>query len=369
MTDLSRRRLLQGAAAAGLAAGLSPLAARPVLAAGEKLKVGVIHMGAISDTGWEYFQAEAWRALQEEFPDQVEVTVLENITQIQDCERLFRQLSIQGHQLLFGTTFSQYASLRKLAPTLPKSHFECCAGIDAGPNLGVFEAKHYEGTYLTGIAAGRMTQSNVLGWVGAFPVPQVIYSLNAFLLGARSVNPEATLKIVWVNDWVNPGKEKDAVATLVAQGADVISGSPNTPVQGLAAEEKGVWSIGSTGDFSAYVKQKQLVSFELDWSAAHIEAAKAVMAGTWEPTARWRGLGPDGFVKMTTASPELPAPVADEMAKAEAAIVDGSFQIFAGPIADNTGALRVAEGETLAPEQVKGMTWLVEGVEGSLPKG
>ncbi|SFH84359.1 BMP family ABC transporter substrate-binding protein [Albimonas pacifica] len=369
MTDLTRRRLLQGAAAAGLAAGLSPLAARPVLAAGEKLKVGVIHMGAISDTGWEYFQAEAWRALQEEFPDQVEVTVLENITQIQDCERLFRQLSIQGHQLLFGTTFSQYASLRKLAPTLPKSHFECCAGIDAGPNLGVFEARHYEGTYLTGIAAGRMTKSNVLGWVGAFPVPQVIYSLNAFLLGARSVNPEATLKIVWVNDWVNPGKEKDAVATLVAQGADVISGSPNTPVQGLAAEEKGVWSIGSTGDFSAYVKQKQLVSFELDWSAAHIEAAKGVMAGTWEPTARWRGLGPDGFVKMTTASPELPASVADEMAKAEAAIVDGSFQIFSGPIRDNAGEMRVAEGETMAPEDVKGMTWLVEGVEGSLPKG
>ncbi|NNU81366.1 BMP family ABC transporter substrate-binding protein [Halovulum dunhuangense] len=363
MTKISRRTFVQGTAAGSILAATG----MPVLAATEKLKVGVIHMGAISDTGWEYFQAEAWRALQNEFPDRVEVTVLENITQIQDSERLFRQLSTQGHQLLFGTTFSHYASLRKIAPTLPNSHFECCAGIEAGPNLGVFEAKHYEGTYLTGIAAGRMTKSNVLGWVGAFPVPQVIYSLNAFMLGARRVNPDVQLKIVWVNDWVNPGKEKDAVAALVAQGADVISGSPNTPVQGLAAEEKGVWSIGSTGDFSAYVKNAQLVSFELDWSAAHIEAARNVMAGTWEPTARWRGLGPDGFVKMTSSSPDLPSEVAAEIAAAEAAIVDGSLEIFAGPLTDNTGVERVAAGQVMAEDEVKGMSWLVEGVQGTLP--
>jgi simple sugar transport system substrate-binding protein len=364
MTTINRRTFLQGTAAASAVAATG----MPALGATEKLKVGVIHMGAISDTGWEYFQAQAWRALESEFPDRVEVTVLENITQIQDSERLFRQLSTQGHQLLFGTTFSHYASLRKIAPTLTNSHFECCAGIEAGPNLGVFEAKHYEGTYLTGIAAGRMTQSNVLGWVGAFPVPQVIYSLNAFMLGARSVNPDVELKIVWVNDWVNPGKEKDAVATLVAQGADVISGSPNTPVQGLAAEEKGVWSIGSTGDFSAYVKNAQLVSFELDWSAAHIEAARNVMEGTWEPTARWRGLGPGGFVRMTTSSPDLPSAVATEIATAEAAIIDGSLQIFAGPLTDNSGVERVAAGEVMAENEVKGMDWLVEGVQGTLPR-
>jgi len=363
MLQLNRRNFLKSAAATALLAGTG----LPTLAQGEKLKVGVIHMGAIADTGWEYFQAQAWRALQAEFPDQVEVTVLENIAQIQDCERLFRQLSTQGHQLIFGTTFSQYASLRKLAPTLPNSHFECCAGIDAGENLGVFEGKHHEGTYLTGIAAGRMTKSNVLGWVGAFPVPQVIYSLNAFLLGARSVNPDAVLKVVWANAWVDPAKEKDAVAALVAQGADVISGSPNTPVQGLAAEEKGVWSIGSTGDFSAYVKKAQLVSFELDWSAAHIEAARGVLAGTWEPTNRWRGLGEGGFVKMTTSSPDLPAEVAAEMAAAEAAIIAGTLNPFAGPIKDQAGVEKVAAGAVLPDAEIKGMTWLVDGVQGTLP--
>src|SRR5882757_6241165 len=164
----SRRDFLKTAAATSLA---SAGGLRPLLAADEPLKVGVIHVGAISDTGWEYFQAQAWRSLDKAYPGKVKVTVLENITQTQDAERLFRQLSTQDHRLIFGTTFSHFASLKKLAPTLKKSVFECCAGIEASDNLGVFEARHYEGTYLTGIAAGRMTKSNILGWVGAFPVP------------------------------------------------------------------------------------------------------------------------------------------------------------------------------------------------------
>jgi simple sugar transport system substrate-binding protein len=198
-------------------------------------------------------------------------------------------------------------------------------------------------------------------------VPQVIYSLNAFMLGARSVNPNATLKIVWVNAWVDPGKEKDGVAALVAQGADVISGSPNTPVQGLAAEEKGVWAIGSTGDFSAYVKKGQLTSFELDWSAAHIEAARAVMAGDWKPSTRWRGLGPGGFVKMTTNNPDLPQNVVAEMKAAETAIVDGKLNPFKGPIKDQNGVQKVAANAVIPDAELKGMNWLVDGVQGKLP--
>jgi len=363
MTDITRRRLLGGIAATSLWSGLG----FPLVRADETLKVGVIHMGAISNTGWEYYQAEAWRALQAKYPNKVEVTVLENVTDIQSVERQFRQLAIQGHKLLFGTTFSQYASLKKLAPQLPQAHFECCAGIEAGKNLGVFEARHYEGTYLTGIAAGRMSKSNVLGWVGAFPVPQVIYSLNAFLLGARSVNPDVELKVVWVNAWVDPAKERDAVSALVSQGADVISGSPNTPVQSEAARAEGVWSIGSTGDFSEYVGETQLASFELDWSPAHIEATQAVMEGNWEPTGRWRGLGEGGFIRMSTRSPALPASVAEELDAAQAAIVAGDLKPFAGPIKDQSGELKVAEGEELSDSEINSMTWLVEGVQGRVP--
>lgn len=364
MHEISRRTFVKGAAAGTVAAAVGGMPS--LLAADEVLKVGIIHQGAISDTGWEFFQANARKALEAAYPDRVKTTVIENIQQNQDAERLFRQLASQGHKLLFGTTFSHFASLKKLAPTIPSAHFECCAGIEASENLGVFEARHYEGTYITGIAAGRMTKSNVLGWVGAFPVPQVTYSLNAFLLGARSVNPQATVKVVWTNAWVDSAKEKDAVAALVAQGADVISGSPNTPVQGQAAEEKGVWAIGSTGDFSAYVKKAQLTSFVLDWSPAYIEAATAVMEGTWKPVTRWRGLGEGGFIKMTTNSPELPESVATEMKTTEADIVSGKLNPFAGPIKDQSGAVRVAAGATILDDELRGMNWLVEGVQGQL---
>lgn len=174
---------------------------------------------------------------------------------------------------------------------------------------------------------------------------------------------------MWANAWVDPGRERDAVAALVSQGADVISGSPNTPVQGLTAQELGVWSIGSTGDFSSYVSERQLVSFELDWSAAHIEAATAVLNGNWEPTNRWRGLGNGGFVTMTSSSPDLPDSVALEMSVAESAIIAGSLNPFAGPLNDQSGVERVAVGSALPDDDIKSMTWLVEGVSGQLPSG
>jgi simple sugar transport system substrate-binding protein len=365
MPYLTRRDLLR-TSATGFAATIG--GATNLLAQDAVLKVGVVHQGPISDTGWEFFQARAWRAMEAAFPGKVKATVLDNVQQAQDAERVFRQLAAQGHKLLMGTTFSQYATLRKLAPTMGVN-CECCAGIETTTNLGVFEARSYEGTYLTGIAAGKMTKSNVLGWVGAFPVPQVIYNLNGFMLGARSVNPDVVCKVVWANSWSDPVKEKDAVNALVSQNADIISGSPNTPVQGLAAEEKGVWAIGSTGDFAAYVKNKQLTSFELDWGSAYIEAARHTLAGDWKPAARWRGLGPDGFVKMTTQNPELPKEVLAMMNEKEQAIVAGKFHPFTGPIKDQSGKLRVAAGAPMPDSELRGIDWLVEGVQGTLPRG
>lgn len=365
MAGITRRQILGSAAAA-------PLLTLPGIrgaTAADVLKVGIIHLAAESDTGWEADQKRASDAMEAAFKDRLKTTVLWNIFPPQDNERLFRQLATQGHQLIFGTSFSQYAILKKLAPMFPKTRWESCAGIEATDNLGVFEARAYEGSYVTGIAAARMTKSKVLGWVGAYPVPQVIYSLNGFIQGARSVDPDIVLKVVWANAWIDPAKEKDAVAALVAQGADVISGNPNTPVQGLAAEAAGVWAIGSTGDFSNYVKKAQLTSFVLDWSPAYIEAVKSTLDGSWKPTSRWRGLGEGGFCKMTTNSPELPEKVAAEMKAAEAAIAAGKLHPFAGPLKDQSGKERVAAGAVLADADIKGMNWLVEGVQGNLSNG
>lgn len=367
MSGFSRRRFLQSSALAAMSLGFNRMSA--ALAASDVLKIGVVHQGPIADLGWEAFHARAWHAMEAEFGDRIKVTVLDNVMQAQDAERVFRQLATQGNRLIFGTTFSQYATLRKLAPTLPKVHFECCAGIDTLKNLGVFEARSYEGTYLTGIAAGKMTKSNILGWVGAFPVPQVIYNLNGFVLGARSVNPNAVCKVVWANAWSDPAKEKDAVNALVSQGADIISGSPNTPVQGLAAEEKGVWAIGSTGDFSKFVKNKQLTSFELDWTPAYLEAARGTLDDSWKAELLWRGLGPNGFVRMTTQNPALPEDVRALMAEKEKAIIAKTLHPFTGPIKDKSGHERLATGVAMPDEELRGIDWLVEGVQGQLPSG
>lgn len=361
MFNLTRRSFLRNAAIAGVSAAAGGITAAR---ADTPMKVGVVVQGAIGDTGWNSFHDRAWKAMEAALPGRLKATVLDNINQPQDAERVFRQLAVQDHKLIIGTTFSQYATLRKMSPTLRQSHFECCAGIQTTNNLGVFEARSYEGTYLTGIAAGRVTKSNILGWVGAYPVPQVNYNLNGFVLGARSVNPDAICKVVWVNSWDDPAKEKDAVNALVAQGADIISGSPNTPVQGLAAEEKGVWAIGSTGDFSKYVKKGQITSFELDWSPAYIEAAQGALDGTWKPAARWRGLGPNGFVKVTTHNPALPEDVLSQMREAEKAIIDGSLHPFTGPIKDNKGNEKVAAGTTMPDDQLRGIDWMVEHVQG-----
>lgn len=361
MFNLTRRSFLQNAALTGVTVASGGVG---IARADDLLKVGVVIQGPIADTGWNSFHDRAWKAMEAAMPGRIKATVIENINQPQDAERVFRQLAVQGHKLVLGTTFSQYATLRKMSPAISQAHFECCAGIETTSNLGVFEARSYEGTYLTGISAGRMTKSNILGWVGAYPVPQVNYNLSGFVLGARSVNPDVVCKVVWVNAWDDPAKEKDAVNALVAQGADVISGSPNTPVQGLACEEKGVWSIGSTGDFSKYVKKAQLTSFELDWSPAYIESAKGVIEGNWKPSARWRGIGPDGFVKMTTQNPALPPELVKELQEAEAAIIAGKLHPFAGPIKDNKGNEKVAAGTVMSDEALKGIDWLVEGVQG-----
>lgn len=367
MTVFTRRTFLQGTAALGAAAAGGR--AFDAFAAEEVLKVGVVHQGPIGDVGWEAHHARSWKAMEAAFDGKVKATVLDNVLQAQDAERVFRQMSAQGHKLIIGTTFSQYATLRKLSPQLTASKFECCAGIETGPNLGVFEARSYEGSYLTGLIAGRMTKSNVLGWVGAFPVPQVVYNLGGFVQGARSVNPEATCKLVWINSWSDPAKEKDAVNALISQGADVLSGSPNTPVQGLTAQEKGVWSVGMTIDASKYVTEKQLTSFVLDWSPAYIDAAKGVLEGTWKPKGRWLGLGPGGFVRMTTQNAAIPDDVMAHMRAQEKAIIEGKAHPFTGPIKDQDGKLRVPAGKAMPDEELRGINWLVEGIQGSLPKG
>jgi len=365
MKIVTRREFLKSSGALGVAAAAGGV----VDAFGQApLMVGVVHQFPIGDVGWETQHSLATKAMEAAFPGKLKVTVVTDVQQAQDAERVFRDLAAQGHKLIIGTTFSQMAPMLKVARQLPNTTFECCAAINTLKNMGAYEARNYEATYLGGVLAGRMTKSNVLGWVGAFPIPQVVWRLDGFVLGARSVNPKVTCKVVWINTWSDPAKEKDAVSALISQGADVLAGSPNTPVQGVAAEERGVWSFGNCSDFSKYVKQKQLSGDLLDWSSAYIEAARDVMAGTWKSQSRWRGLGPSGYTKMAPYNSAIPADALADVQKREKDIVAGKLHPFAGPIKDRDGKQRVAAGAVLPDAELRSINWAVEGVEGAFPK-
>lgn len=365
MRIVARRDFLRTASAAGLAS----LAGGPLaLAQPQPLRIGVVHQFPIGEVGWETQHALGWKAIEAAFPGKVKVTAVTDVLQAQDAERVFRELASQGHRLIFGTTFSQMQPMLKVARAFPDTAFECCAAITTLKNMGAFEARNYEATYLAGVLAGRMTRSNVLGWVGAFPVPQVVWRLNGFMLGARSVNPAATCNVIWINTWNDPAKEKDAVGALVLQGADVLAGSPNTPVQGIAAEERGAWSVGNGSDFSKYVTKRQLTGDILDWTSAYVEAARDVLAGTWKSQSRWRGVGEGGFCKMAPYNASIPANVLAEVTAREKDLVAGKLKVFAGPISDRDGKQRVAAGSVLPDAEVRSMNWVVDGVKGAFPK-
>lgn len=366
MRILPRREFLKTTSSLGVAAlGLGSFDAR---AQQDVLKIGVVHQFPIGEVGWETQHALGWKAIENAFPGKVKVTAVTDVVQAQDAERVFRQLVTQGNKLIFGTTFSQMAPMIKVARAMPNTTFECCAAITTLKNMGAFEARNYEATYLAGILAGRMSKSNVLGWVGAFPVPQVVWRLNGFLLGARSVNPAISCNVIWINSWNDPAKEKDAVNALIAQGADVLAGSPNTPVQGIAAEERGAWSIGNGSDFSKYVTKKQLTGDILDWSSAYVEAARDVMAGNWKSENSWRGLGPGGYCKMAPYNSAIPEAVLAEVTAREKDIIAGKLKVFAGPISDRDGKQRVAAGAVLPDNDVRSINWVVDGVKGAFPK-
>ncbi len=366
MRIVTRRDFLKAASSLGVVA----LGGRAIDAIGQQgeLRVGVVHQFPIGEVGWETQHALGWKAMEAAFPGKVKTTVVTDVVQAQDAERVFRDLASQGHKLIFGTTFSQMAPMLKVARAMPGTTFECCAAITTSKNMGAFEARNYEASYLGGVIAGRMTKSNVLGWVGAFPVPQVVWRLNGFLIGARSVNPNVTCNVIWINTWNDPAKEKDAVNALISQGADVLAGSPNTPVQGIAAEERGAWSVGNCSDFSKYVTKRQLTGDILDWNSAYVEAARDVMAGTWKSQSRWRGLGEGGYCRMAPYNAAIPGDVVADVANREKEIVAGKLKVFAGPLKDRDGKQRVAAGAVLPDNEVRSISWVVDGVKGAFPK-
>ena len=336
-------------------------------AVAEKTKVGFIYVGPVSDHGWTYQHDQGRLAVEAAMGDDVETTFVESVPEGQDSERVIRRLAISNHKMIFTTSFGYMNPTNKVAAQFKDVKFEHATGYKRSDNVSTYNARFYEGRYIIGRIAGAMSKSGVVGYVASFPIPEVVRGINAFTLGLRSVNPQATVKVVWVNTWFDSGKEADAAKAMIDQGADIITQHTTSPAPLQVAEERGVYAFGQASDMKAYAPKAQLTAIINDWAPYYVARVKAVIDGSWAEQDTWGGLAA-GMVKMAPYNKDvMPAAVVADAMATEAAIIDGSLHPFAGPITDQSGKEVVADGVVIDNKTLHGMNWYVEGIDDTLP--
>jgi simple sugar transport system substrate-binding protein len=271
-----------------------------------------------------------------------------------------------GCKVVFATSFGYMNPALNVAKQFPNTVFMHCTGYKTAPNLGQYNGRFYEGRYLNGVAAGKLTKSNVAGYVASYPIPEVVMGINAFTRGMKSVNPKAEVRVIWVNSWFDPGKEREAALTLIAQGADVVTHETDSSAANQAAEEKGVSVFAYNSDEAKYAPKQQAGGVLLTWGDYYVKVVKDVMAGKWKSGSIWGGLK-DGFIKMLPLSPAVPKDVQAHVKKIEAQIAAGKFHPFAGPVVDQDGKVRVPAGKTISDQDLEKMDYFVQGVASKLP--
>ena len=346
---------------------LSPLPAS-VAAAAEPVKVAFVYVDPVGDSGWTYQHDLGRRALEKALGAQVKTTYVENVPATADAERVVRQLAAAGNQLIFTTSFGYMDATLKVAKLFPQVHFEHATGYKTAANLVTYETRFYEGAYLLGVLAGRTSKTNTIGFVGSFPIPEVIRNIDAWTVGARSVNPNIKTRVIWVDTWYDPGKERQAAETLVAQGADVLCQNTDSPSVVQVAEQKGVHAFGWDSDMAKYGPHSELTANTENWGGYYIDEVRKVISGTWTGGRRTVGGIKENMVVLTPLNTSVPPELARLVEDRKQAIGSGKLHPFAGPLKDNAGVTRVAAGATLTPEQLMSISWYVEGVEGAVPK-
>jgi basic membrane lipoprotein Med (substrate-binding protein (PBP1-ABC) superfamily) len=363
LRDRSRRRFLRSTGAAAVAALGGRLV--PAGAAAPPLKVGLALVSPAAELGWTKQHTLGVAAIKQALGDAVDISIIDNVFQPQDAERVFRGFAASGHRLVYGTSFSHGVAMARVAPQFATVAFDCCAGTKILANLGAFEARYHEGAYLAGVAAAKVSKSGKLGFVGGFPIPDIVGPANAFLLGAQSVNPAMTCTIIFMNSWEDPGKEKDATLALIAQNCDVIAAMTDGPVVVQTAGQRGVWAVGYASDMRNFAPTRQLTALTLDWRSIYVQDAKDVAAGVWKAQSRWQGLK-EGVVAMAPYAESLAGDARALLAKTEEAIKTGALQPFSGDIRDQSGSLRVRAGAPLNEADVRSINWLVAGMQGRM---
>jgi simple sugar transport system substrate-binding protein len=356
-----RTKLLAAAAAVLLAAGLTGAAS-----AADKLKVGFIYLGPVGDFGWTYQHELARQALVKEFGDKIETTYLENVPEGPDSERAIEQLVRAGNKLIFTTSFGYMDPTLKVAKKYPDVHFEHATGFKKDKNMSIYNGRFYEGRYIQGVIAGKMSKAGVLGYIGSFPIPEVVMGINATMLGAQTVNPNIKVKIIWVNTWFDPGKEADAAKALLDQGADVIMQHTDSPAAMQISAERGKLAFGQDSEMIKFGPKTQLTSIMDNWAPYYIDRVKAQLDGTWKQEDTWGGLKS----KLVVMAPytNMPDDVKKLAEQTEADIISGKLLPFKCPITDQEGkAVDCKGGDHLDDGQVLGMNFYVKGVDDKLP--
>ncbi|MDE2593215.1 MAG: BMP family ABC transporter substrate-binding protein [Burkholderiales bacterium] len=385
-SQVSKRALLKWAGLAGVAAtaalvgcgkkeapaaDAASAASAPASASAAKqapLKVAFAYVGPVGDAGWTFAHNKGRLAIQKEFGDKVETTFVEKVPEGPDAERVLRDLVGQGNKLIFGTTFGYMEPMLKVAADSKDVKFEHATGYKTAENMRTYDSRTYEGAYMAGVIAGSMTKTNTLGVVGSIPIPEVIRNINAFTLGAQSVNPKITTKVVWVNGWFDPPKETEGAQSLINQGADVLFQNTDSPAVLQTAEKAGKFAFGWDSDMSKFGPKSHLASSIINWGPYYIKATKDALEGTWKTGAVWWGVKEDA-IDIVSISDKVPGDVKAKIDTIKAGLKDGSFAIWKGPIKGQDGKDVVAK-DTIADDGfLHGINFYVKGVEGSIPSG
>ena len=380
MTDLSKRSWFKAAA-------LTAVAAAALVGCGKKeeakpaeapkaaeakpapLKIAFAYVGPVGDGGWTFAHDNARKAIEKEFGDKVQTSFVENVPESADAERVIRDMVGQGNKLILGTTFGYMEPMLKVAADSKDVKFEHATGYKQAENMRTYDSRTYEGAYMAGVIAGKMTKSNTLGVVASIPIPEVIRNINSFTLGAQSSNPKVKTKVVWVNEWFNPPKETEAATSLINGGADVLFQNTDSPAVLKTAQDKGKRAFGWDSDMTAYGPKAHLASAIINWSPYYIKATQEALEGKWTGgTAAWWGVK-EGAIDIVSIAEDVPADTKSKVEEVKKGLKEGSFAIWKGPILDNTGKEVLKKDEVADDKFLGGINFYVKGVEGKVPGG
>jgi basic membrane protein A len=381
MTDLQKRSILKIAALTAVAGAAlvgcgkkeepapapAPAAAAPA-AKPEPLKIAFAYIGPVGDGGWTFAHDNGRKALEKELGDKIKTTFVENVPESADAERVIRDMASQGNKIIFGTTFGYMEPMLKVAPDFKDVKFEHGTGYKTAENLRTYDSRTYEGAYMAGVIAGKMTKSNTLGVVASIPIPEVIRNINSFTLGAQSSNPKVKTKVVWVNEWFNPPKETEAATSLINGGADVLFQNTDSPAVLKTAQDKGKRAFGWDSDMTAYGPKAHLASAVINWGPYYIKATNDVLEGKWTTGQSWWGVK-EGAIDLVSIAEDVPAETKAKVEEVKAGLKAGTFAIWKGPIVDNTGKEQLAKDAVADDKFLGGLNFYVKGVEGKIPGG